>query len=339
MLALTEKQRRDAEAGGKRPYWRFKLSGRSREWADLVLGARRAALTAVSDPIVVRDDGTPTAILASVVDDIDYGTTHIIRGGDNTGNTAIQIELFQVLGGSERQIRFGHLPTNGDSGKPAAGLDRSRDLDTGSTPAARRIYGLTLRGLRNDGVEPIAIAACMTSAGPPTGDPVTLDKLTDRFELTGLAAAGFDVTRMLAINRKVLGELDFAAVADRLPGGATEAFWLAVRGRLDMLKEARGWWDVVAGTIVPPVIEGARDLLLTAGALLPPEPWDTAVWTKWIAALDEATGQSGESLVGPLRLALTGEDSGPDLGELLPLIGRARAASRLEFAASYTRRP
>jgi glutamyl-tRNA synthetase len=161
-----------------------------------------------------------------------------------------------------------------------------------------------------------------------------LDELAQRFELADLASSRFDVRQMLAINRRVLGTMDFAAVADRLPSGATETFWLAVRGSLDLLKEARGWWDVVAGTIIPPVVEGARDLLLTAGSLLPPEPWDNAVWTRWIATLENATHRTGDALLLPLRLALTGEDSGPDLAHLLPLIGRPRAASRLAIAAA-----
>jgi glutamyl-tRNA synthetase len=319
MLSLTDKQRQDAEAGGKRPHWRFKLSGRTLEWNDLILGPRHATLSAVSDPILVSADGSPTPILASVIDDVDFGTTHVIRAEDNAGNTAIQIELFEVLLGARRPIRFGHLPALSDSAKPAPGARRT------ATPA--------LRGLRNDGIEPAAIAACMTGILPTGGEPLPLDELAKRFELTDLAASRFDVKRMLEINRQVLGGLDFAAVSDRLPGGATEAFWLAVRGSLDLLKEARGWWDVVGGTIVPPVIEGARDLLLTAGSLLPPEPWDNAVWTNWIAALEAATERTGEALLAPLRLALTGEDSGPDLADLLPLIGRPLAASRLAIAA------
>jgi glutamyl-tRNA synthetase len=139
---------------------------------------------------------------------------------------------------------------------------------------------------------------------------------------------------MLAANRRALAALDFAAVADRLPNGATEAFWLAVRGNLDLLKEARGWWDVVAGSIVPPIMDGERDVLIAACATLPPEPWDGTVWSSWISALEQATGLSGEALLTPLRLALTGEDTGPDLANLLPLIGQARAASRLGCAAA-----
>jgi glutamyl-tRNA synthetase len=319
MLSLTEKQRQDAQAGGKRPHWRFKLSGRTLQWSDLILGPRQATLSAVSDPILVRADGSPTPILASVVDDLDFGTTHIIRGEDNAGNTAVQIELFEVLG-RPRTPRFAHLPALSDSSRATFGGGRA------DNPA--------LRGLRNDGIEPCAIAACLTGTGAPDSDPLTLDELAKRLDLADLAAARFDVTRMLEINRRVLGRLDFTAVADRLPGGATEAFWLAVRGSLDLLKEARGWWDVVAGSIVPPVVEGARDLLLVAGSLLPPEPWDNAVWANWIAALERATGRTGDAFLSPLRLALTGEDSGPDLAALLPLIGRPRAASRLAIAAA-----
>jgi glutamyl-tRNA synthetase len=320
MLSLTAKQRQDAEAGGKRPHWRFKLSGRTLEWQDLVAGPRQATLSAVSDPILVRADGTPTPILASVIDDLDFGTTHIIRGDDSAGNTAVQIELFEVLGRPRTQVRFGHLPALSDTGQAA--------------PGGRRAGSLALRALRNDGIEPSAIAACMTGIASDRGEALPLDALAERFELAGLAGCGFDVKRMLEINRRILGGLDYADVADRLPGGATETFWLAVRGRLDLLKEARGWWDVVAGTIIPPVVEGARDLLLTAGSLLPPEPWDKAVWTRWIATLENATHRTGDALLLPLRLALTGEDSGPDLADLLPLIGRPRAASRLAIAAT-----
>jgi glutamyl-tRNA synthetase len=319
MLKLTGKQRQDAEAGGKRPHWRFKLSGRTLQWHDLVLGPRQATLSAVSDPVLVRADGTPAPILASVADDIAFGTTHIIRGEDNAGNTAVQIELFEVLR-APRPPRFAHLPALGDTGKAALGGRRTGDL--------------ALRALRHDGIEPCAITASMTGIASEDGALLPLEDLAKRFELAGLATSRFDVARMLQVNRHVLGELDFAAVADRLPNGATETFWLAVRGSLDLLKEARGWWDVVAGTIVPPMIDGARDLLLTAGSLLPPEPWDNTVWTRWIAALERATERTGEALLVPLRLALTGEDSGPNLADLLPLIGRPRAASRLAIAAA-----
>jgi glutamyl-tRNA synthetase len=314
MLRLTDKQRHDAEAGGKRPHWRFKLSGRTLEWKDMILGPRKAALAAVSDPIIARSDGSPAAVLAGVVDDIDFRTTHIIRGEDSPGNTAVRIELFEVLGGGSHAIRFAHLPGPLDS--PSSG--------------GRPFGSLSLRSLRGDGVEPRAIAACL--AGDKADDPAAMHRLAATFELSSMAASRFDAARLLRLNRRALADLDFTAVADRLPGGATEAFWLAVRGHLDLLKEARGWWDVVAGSIVPPIMQADREVLVAAAATLPPEPWDGTVWEDWIAALERTTGLPGEALLPALRLALTGEDSGPDLPALLPLIGRAQTAARLGFA-------
>jgi glutamyl-tRNA synthetase len=185
-------------------------------------------------------------------------------------------------------------------------------------------------------VEASAIAAYLARLGTsddPT--PVPMAALIGSFDFArySRSAARFDITQLLALNRKVLHGLPFAAVADRLPRGATEAFWLAVRGNLDLLNEARGWWDVVAGTIVPPLIEGERDFLRAALALLPPEPWGALVWAEWTDALKTATGRKGKPLFLPLRLALTGEDHGPELRDLLPLMGRARAAARLAVAA------
>jgi glutamyl-tRNA synthetase len=332
MLSLTSRQRAAAEAGGKRPYWRLRLSGRSLVWQDLIQGERRSELCRVSDPVLVRADGTAAPILASVVDDIAFETTHIIRDENNGGNTAIQIELFEALHTGMDAVRFAHLPT---LDPPASSARDPHARDRADTPAPMRPAGSqSLRALRNDGVEPCAIVATMAGIAPELGDPPPLDELAQRFELKDLAALGFDATRMLAVNRRVLRGMTFAAVADRLPGGATETFWLAVRGSLDLLRESRGWWDVVAGTIVPPVVEGEQDLLAAAEALLPPEPWDSSVWTRWIAALERTTGRVGNALLVPLRLALTGEDTGPDLANLLPLIGRARAATRLRIAAA-----
>lgn len=319
MLSLTAAQRAAAEAKGKRPYWRLRLSGRERAWTDLIQGQRHADLSAVSDPILVRADGTPAPLLASVIDDLDLGTTHIIRAEDGAGNTAIQLELFELLGGPRHSVRFGHLPL---------------PTEDGDAVGFRRLGSLPVRNLRHDGVEPQAIAACLTAQDLDADSKDVLDDLAKRVALTDFATPRLSVRRMLAVNRAALGRREFADVVERLPSGATEAFWRAVRGKLDLLREARGWWEVVAGTIVPPVVEGARELLEAAIALLPAEPWDNGVWHRWIADVERVTRRSGDAVLVPLRLALTGEEDGPDLADLLPLIGRSRVADRLAIAAA-----
>ena len=309
MLKMTPAQRAQAEAKGKRPYWRFLLSPEPVGWNDSVLGRTQVKLSAMSDPVLVRADGTPLPLFAALVDDLDAGIFHIVQSDEMRGATGIALDIAAALDADTANLRFAHV-----------------------APLAETAARLTLRRLRTDGIEPTAIAACLVQDGdaaPP------LDRLRETFDLARAdAAAAFEITRLRALNRTALGTLAFADVAPRLPSGATEAFWLAVRKHLDLLNEARGWWDVVAGTIVPPVIDGEGGFLRTALALLPPEPWDGGVWDAWTAALTEATGRDGEALTDPLRLALTGEDHGPDLATLLPLIGRARAAPRLQVAAA-----
>jgi glutamyl-tRNA synthetase len=322
MLRMTAEQRAKAEANGKRPYWRFLLSPRTLEWRDQIVGPRQAKLTAVSDPVVVRADGTPTPLFASVVDDIETGITHIIRAEDNAVSTGVQLDLWEALTGKPPRVQFAHLPAL---------------ADTGRVRLARKASSLSVRALRSDGVDPAALATCLARVGlPDSGEPATPDDLARTFDLSRLsqATAGFDASQLLSLNRRALSRVDFSAIADRLPSGATEAFWLAVRGSLDLLNEVRGWWEVVAGTIVPPVIDGEEAFLSEAEALLPPEPWDDSVWRHWTDALAQATGRVGDALLMPLRLALTGEEHGPALEALLPLIGRARASSRLRIAAA-----
>jgi glutamyl-tRNA synthetase len=321
MLKLTAEQRAAAEAGGKMPYWRFLLSDRTVNWDDLVQGRRQVKLPAVSDPVLIRADGTPLYTFTSVVDDIETGVTHIVRGEDHITNTGVQLDIFAALGADVEKIRFAHLPLLTD----ASGEKLSKRLD-----------GLSLRSLNRDGVEARAIVAYLARLGTSLDPaPLSMEELAENFEFGAFSAsaARFDVQQLLALNRRILHGTEYSDVATRLPPGSTETFWRAVRGNLDLLSEARGWWDVVHGDIIPPLIDGERDFLVTALDLLPPEPWDDKIWSTWTTALKQATGRRGRALFHPLRVSLTGEEQGPELAALLPLMGRHRAAERLKTAA------
>ena len=322
MLKLTEAQRTAAEAGGKRPHWRFRLSDHEASWGDLVLGRRRVKLPALSDPVLLRADDRPHGLLTTAVDDIADGISHVIRGEERVAFTGMQLDLMAALGANPGAIAFAHLP---------------RLTDPQGARLGRRSGAAALRSLRHDGIEPAALASYLARLGTPLPlDPMSLGDLAKTFDLSMFSATAprFQIAELLTLNRRVLGAMSFTEAAARLPAGATEAFWLAIRGQLDLLAESRGYWDVVAGTIVPPVIEGEGDFLRTALAQLPLEPWTADIFPVWTAALRAQTGREGQDLLLPLRLALTGEEQGPDLDSLLPLIGRARAAQRLQIAAN-----
>jgi glutamyl-tRNA synthetase len=321
-LKMTKEQLDRAIANGKSPHWRFLLSGGSVEWADGVLGRRSVKLTSLSDPVLIRADGSFLYTFTSVVDDLEMAITDVIRGEDHVTNTGIQLDIFGALGGDARRLRFAHLPllTDADGG-----------------PLSKRLGSLGLRQLRRDGVEPAALAGYLlalgTSQDPVAGMPADL---AGGFDLARVShsAARFDPKQLLALNRKWLHGLDFAAVKDRLPDGAGEDFWQAVRGNLDLFREVRDWWNVVSGDILPIGDHADAELLRAAADVLPEEPWDEATWPAWTARVGDAVGRKGRALYLPLRRALTGEDHGPDLKVLLPLIGRAKALRRLRQAAS-----
>jgi glutamyl-tRNA synthetase len=319
-LKMTAEQLERALANNKQPYWRFKLSPRTVEWHDGVLGRRQVKLPPISDPVLIRADGSFLYTFTSVVDDLETGVTGVIRGEDHVTNTGVQIDIMEALGMRPGRIDFAHLPLL---------------TDADGSQLSKRIGSMGLRQLRRDGVEAPALcgylAALGSSQDPVPGMP---RELLAGFSLEHLSrsSARFDPTQLLALNRRYLHGLDFATVRDRLPDGADERFWLAVRGNLDLISEARDWHEVAAGTPAIAAQPEEAELLRLALDTLPPAPWDDTTWGSWTRALGAASGRKGKALFLPLRRALTGEDHGPELKAFLPLIGPDRAAQRLRSA-------
>jgi len=316
-LRLSDEDRKRLEAEGRKPHWRFKLEERAVEFVDLVRGAQSVDEASQSDPVLVRADGTYLYTLPSVVDDIDLRISHVIRGEDHVTNTGTQVQIFEALGA--RPPRFAHLPLLVDA--TGAGL-------------SKRLGSLSIADLRAQGIEALALAALLSRIGTSDAvEPVSdMQALVDGFDFAKVARASprFSMDELAQLNARTLHHLDYAAVAQRLAQiapGADEAFWLAVRGNLATLADAAPWWQVVQGPLQP-VIEDAA-FSAQAATLLPAEPWTSASWKSWTAAVTAATGRKGKSLFHPLRLALTAREHGPEMQNLLPLIGRARAVARL----------
>lgn len=320
-LQMTAEQLERAIANGKKPYWRFKLSPRTVEWQDHVLGHRAVKLPPISDPVLIRADGSFLYTFTSVVDDLDTNITGVIRGEDHVTNTGVQIDIMEALGMRPGRIDFAHLPLL---------------TDADGSQLSKRIGSMGLRQLRRDGIEPAALAGYLAALGssqdPVAGMPA---QLVAGFALDKLSksSARFDPTQLLALNRRYLHGLSFDQVKAQLPEGADEAFWLAVRGNLDLMSEARDWHDIATGAPEIPPQPDQAEFLRAALAALPPAPWDETTWSNWTRALGAASGRKGKALFLPLRLALTGEEHGPELKLFLPLIGRERAEQRLVQAA------
>jgi glutamyl-tRNA synthetase len=319
-LKLTAEEKAAFEAQGRRPHWRFLLDRRMIIWTDLIRGEQHVDTATQSDPVLVREDGSYLYTLPSVVDDIDFGITHVIRGEDHVVNTATQIEIAEALGGPVPA--YGHV---------------SLMLGADGKGLSKRLGSLSVSALRQEGLEAMAVVSHAALLGTSDNIHPCADykELVDGFDFTKLsrAPARFDEAELRQINAKLLHMLPWDAVKDRLPG-ETEAFWLAVRGNIEKMTDAAGWRHVISAEIEPVAAPGDGPFLQQALVMLPPAPWDGGTWKSWTEALKGATGRKGKTLFMPLRLALTGLDHGPELAALLPLIGRDKAVARLALAAT-----
>ena len=317
-LKLSDADRARLEGEGRRPHWRFKLVSEEVRWDDLVRGPQHIDEASQSDPVLVRADGTYLYSFTSVVDDIAFAITHVIRGEDHVTNSGAQIQMFQALDAAVPS--FGHLPLLVDA--TGGGL-------------SKRTGSLAVADLRERGIEALAVCGLLARLG--TADPVepvtSLEALvaTVDFARVGRAAARFSEEELAQLNARTLHILPYEAVQARLPEYLGEAFWLAVRGNLATLADAAGWAEVVRGPIEPKIEDA--DFLCLAAAQLPVEPWSETTWKAWTSGL-AATGRKGRALFHPLRLALTARETGPEMARLLPLIGRAKAEARLRGRAA-----
>lgn len=298
------------------PHWRFRLDHDAAiEWDDLIRGPQHFDPKLISDPVVRRADGSWLYLLPSVIDDIDMGVTTVVRGEDHVSNTATQLQMFVALGAEAPAFAHEALLV-GSEGK-----------------LSKRLGSLDCDALRADGIEPLAVAALLARLGTSDSvEPVdTMAPLIAGIDFArfGRAPARFDLAELETLNAKMLHQTPFAAVESRLPEGMDENAWTVIRPNLSKLAEAADWWRIVTGPLAGSSVPEDADFLADAAGAAADLDWTNDPWRALTAKLKTDTGRTGKALFLPLRRALTGLDHGPDMGALLPLIGREETLRRL----------
>ena len=327
-LELTDEQRRALEAEGRKPHWRFKLSGGRAEWNDLVRGQQSIDTSSVSDPVLIREDGSFLYTMPSVVDDVDAKITHVIRGEDHVTNSGAQIEIFLALGAQPPEMA--HMPLL--IGADGQGL-------------SKRLGSLSAEQLRNEGYEPLALLSLLAKIG--TSDPVeareSLQQLALEFSFSkmGRAPARFDENELDGLNAQIVHAMSFETVKPRLAklaygDQATPEFWDVVRGNLKGVQDAALWLAVVygGGLTGPDFDADDRAFVGEAAKLFPAGAVTLETWKTWAEAVKATTGRKGKSLFQPLRRVLTDQEHGPEMDRMLLLIGAEKARARLEQASA-----
>lgn len=316
-LTLTEDQKAAYRAEGREGYWRFRLDLERIEWADGIIGDISIDAASVSDPVLIKADGQVLYTFASSVDDVDMGVTHIVRGADHVTNTATQIQIMKALGGT-----------------PPTFAHHSLLSGPGGEKLSKRLGALSLRDLRAQGVEPMALLSLMARLG--SSKPIelagSLDELAEDFDVGtfGTAPTEFDAANLFPLTRQHVQGLPFSTVQARIaalgvPADQAEGFWAVAKGNITVLADLEGWWQLFRDGAEPMVDDADRDFVRQALTLLPARPWTTATWGEWTGAVKAATGRKGKDLFMPLRKALTGRANGPEMADVLPLLQKLPA--------------
>jgi glutamyl-tRNA synthetase len=322
-LELTDDEKAKFEADGVRPHWRFKLNHAPIIWQDLVRGHVEFDGKLMSDPVLIREDGRPLYHICSVIDDIDFGITHITRGEDHVSNTATHVQMFEALGATPPTMA--HLPL-------LSGMEGEK--------LSKRIGSLAVGDMRDEGgFEAMAIISLLARLG--TSDPIEAFKSieplikTFSFDKFSRGTPKVDPQEMERLNAKIVHSYDYEEVKDRPEMVGIDAnFWNNVKANLDKVKDVKDWVHVTSESVEPKVEDEDKDFINDALALLPAGDMGTDTWGIWTNMLKDKTARKGRALFMPLRQALTGMDHGPEMDKMIVLLGRERVERRLKKAAA-----
>ena len=318
-MELTDQQKKDYEAEGRKPHWRFLLKTERMKWNDLLKGEIDIDLTSMSDPVLFREDGVPLYTFSSAVDDIDYGITNVIRGDDHTSNTAVQVEIINAL--DKNKITFAHhallKASSGDK-------------------LSKRDNVISISSFREANMEPISILSLLATIGTSNSIELkdNIDQIKSEFKLSTISTSPgrIEIDVLNALNKKQVQKYNFSEIEERLKKideKIDQKFWETIRGNLNVVEDIKQWTDIVfnSETIKP----SDKDYIKIAMELIPDDPWNDETWGLWTSAIKEKTGRKGKELFLPLREAFTGLNHGPEMKLLIQLLGREKIIKRVEL--------
>ena len=318
-MELTDQQKKDYEAEGRKPHWRFLLKTERMKWDDLLKGEIDIDLTSLSDPVLFREDGVPLYTFSSAVDDIDYSITNVIRGDDHTSNTAVQVEIINAL--DQNKITFAHhallKASSGDK-------------------LSKRDNVISISSFREANMEPISILSLLATIGTSNSIELkdNIDQIKSEFKLSTISTSPgrIEIDVLNALNKKQVQKYNFSEIEERLEKideKIDQKFWETIRGNLNVVEDIKQWTDIVfnSETIKP----SDKDYIKIAMELIPDDPWNDETWGLWTSAIKEKTGRKGKELFLPLREAFTGLNHGPEMKLLIQLLGREKIIERVEL--------
>ncbi len=319
-LDLSEELINQKIKSGKKPHWRFKLNTDEITWKDLIKSDVSFNPKNLSDPVLIREDGTLLYHLPSVIDDIQEEITHIIRGEDHIANTAFHIQIFKALGASVPT--FAHHPfLTDDNGKGFS----------------KRIGSLSIENFKKEGFENITLLNYFLFIGSSRNiEPmIDLKNIITKFDISNISksSAKFSKQSLVSLNQDTIKLFNFDQIKNKIlninNNLQNEKFWRFVKNNITFLNEAIDWEKIIINVNNYKDFNIDTSFVNIAAEELPNDPYDETTWDTWTSNIKEKTGLKGKDLFMPLRLILTGKSHGPELKYLLPLFDKKGILQKL----------
>ena len=318
-LSLTDQQKKEFESEGRKPHWRFLMNSERVQWDDILKGQVDIDLLSLSDPVVYREDGVPLYTFSSVVDDIDFNITNVIRGDDHTSNTAVQIELINAM--DTNKIVFAHhallTASSGDK-------------------LSKRDNVISIESFREKNIDPLAILSLLATIGTSNSIELksSISQIIEEFRIKTISTSPgkIEIDLLNALNKKIVQKYQFDEIRDRLAKvdkRIDEKFWNTVKGNLGTVEDIQNWTNIVFNSeLIEPKDKEFIKITLDA---MPADPWSDETWDEWTGKVKELTGRKGKELFLPLREAFTGLSHGPEMKKLIQLLGREKILERVKL--------
>jgi nondiscriminating glutamyl-tRNA synthetase len=335
---LSSQQVRAFESEGRKPSLRFLIPEGATVLHDIIHGKKVFENDLLEDFVIMRSDGRPAYNFAAVVDDALMVITHVIRGEDHLPNTPRQILLYEAFGFTPP--RFAHHPF----------------LVAPEGERLSKRYGATsVRAYQGEGFLPQAVAnyLALLGGGISGGEEImSWEQMVEQFSLEGMARspATFDIGKLRWLNRSHLRTMGGEEILQHarpflqdLHLKEVNDAWLAqvmdaIKENVETLAEIKGYVSIFLPEEFS-LNNEARSLLAEDEARQAVKAMEEVVkdlegvyeddFPQIVAALKNRTGLKGKKLFAPIRAALTGRAEGPELKNILPLLGKGAILERL----------
>ncbi len=322
-LRLSDEQKQTLRNQGLKPHYRFLLLDNEVSWQDKIKGKITYQGRHFSDPVLIREEdsngfGVPTYTFCSVVDDIDYKITDIIRGEDHITNTAIQIQIFEALDSSPPD--FAHLSL----------------IKASEGKISKREGGFDIKSLREEGYEAMSIVNLLSQIGTSQSLKIHTNcaELIDNFSFDKFSksATNYDISELLNINQKLLQTYEFNEINDILKQEnktISQKLWNSIKSNITFLKEVDEWLEICSEKFMYNNNQKDKEFLSECLKVLPTDTNSENSWNIWLQNIKKISDRKGKDLFMPIRLALSGKEHGPELKNLVNLISREEILRRL----------